>query len=62
MLGRFETASGDRERHRASFLIAKARAAPRDGKFRELVEEALRIREKKWRPEDELAEARALLE
>ena len=46
----------------ASFLIAKARAAPRDGKFRELVEEALRIREKKWRPEDELAEARALLE
>ena len=62
LLGRFETASGDRERHRASFLIAKARAAPRDGKFRELVEEALRIREKKWRPEDELAEARALLE
>ena len=62
LLGRFETASGDRERHRASFLIAKARAAPRDGKFRELVEEALRIREKKWRPEDELAESRALLE
>ena len=62
LLGRFETASGDRERHRASFLIAKARAAPRDEKSRELVEEALRIREKKWRPEDELAEARALLE
>ena len=62
LLGRFENAAGDRESHRASLLLAKARSAPRAEGFRGLVEEALRIRRGKFRPEDELAEARLLLQ
>ena len=62
LLGRFENAAGDREYYCASLLLAKARAAPRAEGFRGLVEEALRIRKGKFRPEDELAEARVLLQ